>query len=519
MLSISLYFTAGRFSATPWGRQVNEGMIEWPPSPWRLLRALVAVWRRTLPDVPEAEIMALLKALTAAPQYRLPRACEGHSRHYMPIIESGQETRSLIFDAFVLVPRDATTVIEWPDLALDDSQRALLAALLCRLPYLGRAESWCRADLTKTDESRPEFLCQPLDRFDGTMGVGDFERVPTLAADSTLSPRTLFAGLGADTATLRQERRDPYRPPGSRWITYARPREALSLAPRGHWRPSAVLSEPTDATPAQAPTRLARYALAGTVRPQALRTVDVAEAARRAVMSRDGWRTSDGQRNRPSPRFSGKDGDGRPLRGHRHVFYLPVDDDGDGFIDHLNICLRPATETDNEAGDPAGLTSQEARTLEGLQDLRGVTDEPLRLVLLHLGAYEGELPLGASLACGQVWESTTPYMLPRHPKPASDGMGWRADSPEQQLRRELSERFGGGIAEKAQILWLDMYRRNGQTWSWQAYRRSRANRDHRPPYRVGLGARITFPITVHGPIALGYGCHFGLGQFRISMEA
>ena len=56
MLAIEFKFLAGRFHATPWGRQVNEGAVEWPPSPWRLLRALIAVWHLKCPEVPEAEI-------------------------------------------------------------------------------------------------------------------------------------------------------------------------------------------------------------------------------------------------------------------------------------------------------------------------------------------------------------------------------------------------------------------------------------------------------------------------------
>lgn len=52
MIAISLTFPAGRYHATPWDRHVNEGAVEWPPSPWRLLRSLVAVWKRTLPDAP-----------------------------------------------------------------------------------------------------------------------------------------------------------------------------------------------------------------------------------------------------------------------------------------------------------------------------------------------------------------------------------------------------------------------------------------------------------------------------------
>ena len=38
-VSVALTFPGGQFHATPWGHHVNEALPEWPPSPWRLLRA------------------------------------------------------------------------------------------------------------------------------------------------------------------------------------------------------------------------------------------------------------------------------------------------------------------------------------------------------------------------------------------------------------------------------------------------------------------------------------------------
>lgn len=514
MVAIGIRFTAGRYSATPWGHQVNEGLIEWPPSPWRLLRALVAVWHRTLPEARQEDVAGLLHALAAPPQYQLPSAREGHSRHYMPVIEGGRENRSLIFDTFAVVPRGIPLVIEWPEAELSENRGALLQALLERLPYFGRAESWCQAELLGVDSPQPQLLCRPLLTTAGDLEVGDFDMVSVLTADPTLAPPALLTRLTVDTGALRQERRDPYRPAGSRWVTYARPREALAPAPRqiSAQRPIPVSTREGASSEDDSAVYVARYAIAGPVRPQALRTVDVAEAARRAVMSRDGRRQGSGPLSRPSPRFSGKDEDGKPLRGHQHVFYLPADEDGDGFLDHLNICLRPA------AGAPpaalTGFSESESRALEGLQQLWGVTDDPLQLVLLYLGTLQPQLPLGGMLRGGSVWESLTPYMLPRHPKPAHDGSGWKSDSPEQQLRRELAERFGKHIATNTQIEHLERYQRGGHTWSWQAFRRWRTARGQPPPYRVGLGARLTLPVHVTGPIALGYSCHFGLGQFQ-----
>ena len=47
--TIAIRFPLGRYHATPWDRSVNEGAVEWPPSPWRLLRALVASYRNFAP--------------------------------------------------------------------------------------------------------------------------------------------------------------------------------------------------------------------------------------------------------------------------------------------------------------------------------------------------------------------------------------------------------------------------------------------------------------------------------------
>ena len=42
MPNLVFRFPAGHYHATPWGNHVNEGLIEWPPSPWRVVRALLA---------------------------------------------------------------------------------------------------------------------------------------------------------------------------------------------------------------------------------------------------------------------------------------------------------------------------------------------------------------------------------------------------------------------------------------------------------------------------------------------
>jgi CRISPR-associated protein Csb2 len=54
-LSISIQFLTGRAHMHPWQTHHNEGRVEWPPSQWRLLRALVAVAGRGLTTLPSPD--------------------------------------------------------------------------------------------------------------------------------------------------------------------------------------------------------------------------------------------------------------------------------------------------------------------------------------------------------------------------------------------------------------------------------------------------------------------------------
>ena len=101
MLAIKFTFTANRYHATQWGRHVNEGVLEWPPSPWRILRGVVATWQRTRPDLAPDRVVPVLEALAAErPRFKLPDGSTGHTRHYMPYNEGARE-RSYLGHRFV----------------------------------------------------------------------------------------------------------------------------------------------------------------------------------------------------------------------------------------------------------------------------------------------------------------------------------------------------------------------------------------------------------------------------------
>ena len=549
MLAIEMTFPAGRFHATPWDRQVNEGAVEWPPSPWRLLRALVSVWRHKACHVDETCMRALIDALASPPAFQLPAASQGHTRHYMPV--AGGKT-SKIFDTFVLVAREDPLIIAWPDVEFDASTRSLLASLLNVMNYFGRSESWVTARLL--DECTSKLDTVPLDqcgdpencelirvlcpvepqehlawwenmrrlrcaealkqKLEKRMSKGKptdgvkLTSKETAAVDESL-PAELFDALHADTGLLRAQGWN--RAPGSEWIDYARPADAFS---------SVRSSRPVPARTARPRPTTARFAVAGAVRPRLTESVWRAEDLRLILMGCSKAANGDDNASRV---FSGKDAEGQRLgHGHRHAHILCEAAGPDGCITHITV----------HAAD--GFSRDDERALSRLAEkgLWGHGGHNLQLVLLGVGRPEDfggwNERAGRSriLHEASVWRSRTPFVPTRHFKlkrsersdPALRAGAIRRELV-RQLRLELSSRDHlARFAETVEIEPL-LHRDEcgtmlGRSFTrWLKFRRRRRRSPIQPPSPLGYALRLTFPESVRGPLALGYASHFGLGQF------
>jgi len=487
MLAIRMKFLAGRFHATPWGHHVNEGVVEYPPSSWRLLRSLVATFYRTFParaheNGGDNEFVSRLKGilvkLSAPPEFRLPDAAVAHTRHY------DQDNDGVkFFDTFISVSPDAQLLWLWPNAVLDEREREMLAGLLAVLGTFGRAESWCEATLLSEEESRS--LAE-----EAGGGFGHKSRPIAAEADLTglettrlLLPAAgddageLFETLKVDTSVMRQ--RKQLEPTGSRWMTYARPRNVL--------QPHRVRS----ARPKEKKTyTVARFALNSSVLPLVQNTLPFAEQVRRALI-----------RNRVETEHSevitGKMADGVPLEGHAHAHYLPTDEDGDGRLDHVTVYA------------PRGFGAKDVAALGALRTIYRKGNSPeVRVVLTGLGAagdFVEEVPLFRK---ARRWRSVTPFSLPRFATRGAGKPPRPRDRPEEQLKRELRLR---GLPEPISVTLVDKYvpgERPPVRWLEFQTRRFKGETGY------GLaGFEIEFAKEEPGPITLGFACHFGLGLF------
>lgn len=500
MVSIAIRFLAGRYHATGWDHHVNEGVPEWPPAPFRLLRALVAASTKLDPRPSDEALGSLLSALTAPPAYQLPAAAQAHTRHYMPI--PGKTTK--IFDAFIAVgdgagQRGEEIVVQWPGVELSAPQRDLLARMLDALGYLGRAESWVECRLMESDSARCNthrldesqsadhesrlLACETSERYlawrDGFLAAQPKKSKLTL-------PATLLDVLRTDTGALHKQGWSSA--PGTRWVRYGFDSDPFRRMPRTRTVRSST-----------APPSVARYAIASNVLPRFTEAVALGERMRQALLahSRDASDISHSI-------FLGRDEHGAPLTGARHAYFLPEDADHDGFIDHILVCARH------------GFDSRAVAALRSVTRLWGRDGHELWLTLLALGqptdrgltssatARDGSAALGPA----RVWRSATPFVPARH---AKRRRGEWIDLPDDQLRREL------GFLDLAptRISPLDSARDGAAPW--YRFRRRRVlggggarGTDH------GFGFEIEFATPVCGPIAVGYGAHFGLGRFEAS---
>ncbi|MDQ1248067.1 MAG: CRISPR-associated protein Csb2, partial [Actinomycetota bacterium] len=153
--TLAITFDLGRYHATPWGANVNEGAVEIPPSPWRLLRALYSTWRVHANDLPQDLVHGLLSTLAATePVYAVPPHTIAHTRHYYPDSTSRRGTTSTdkTIDAFAaFATTDASLYVTWP-VELSPDYRDALERLAKSLPYLGRADSVITAKLTSAPD-------------------------------------------------------------------------------------------------------------------------------------------------------------------------------------------------------------------------------------------------------------------------------------------------------------------------------------------------------------------------------
>jgi CRISPR-associated protein Csb2 len=468
--TLAIRFPLGRYHANPWDRAVNEGATEWPPSPWRILRALIATWHTRWPDLPTATLDGLLDALADPPCYRTPCTVTGHTRHYLPDLDhrTGETGYTdLTLDPFLAVTPDEELLVRW-DTTLNAGQRQALAKLAELLPYLGRSESVCEARLLDGDPRPDESWWRPE--------PGGETRLLAVTRPVTR------AKLEASTTDVRRSSR--MMPAGTKWVSYA----------AGNAAPAAVQRREDD----QGDVTAIRFAVMGPVPMRATHGVLLADRAHEVAgtaLSKAG--IPDARRQEiMGTRGAGTD------HAHAHWIALPDSPERGASVRNLIIWC------------PDGLRTEEVQALLSLRKLSGQRGDyeisgfpDLQLRLQAAGTIQQVAP--ELCRPSRCWRTLTPYLPVRHRK---------RDTPDEYVAADVATELRYRDKRPARVSRLEP--RSAMTDRWASEFRRRRIREplaqegtRRIQSRPGMGLRLEFTEPVEGPLLLGQLSHFGFGIF------
>ena len=459
---LQVKFPWGKYHATEWGRNVNEGRPEWPPAPWRLLRALFSTWKTRCTHLETEHVEAALRQISEPPTLHVPAMKAAHLRHYMPQASYRsveKKPTTLTFDSFAVLDAQTPVFIEW-DVDMTAGPTAALAEIAASLSYLGRAESVCDAELVSQVGDYPGLVSwQPATREDPV----DAE---VLCASSSFE----LSDLCQTTDIIKKDRR--LFPHGSIKVPYVKSKTAQATTPESATRVSKAGSA-------------VRLTVHHRPQPVAANAVVVGELLRRAALKKH---------SEPSEMLSGKRLSGDHIREkHQHAHYLSLTRKYQANAADAVSSLVVWT--------PGQLENSELTALARIRWLRAgraASNVPnLAVAVSAFGDIKDVAPelVGPS----SFWQSFTPFVPGRHNRK----LPWD-EHIRIEIERELTVYRDLPVPASVEVLEVDTRR----------YRRYRLPpKETMSDNRRAAMVQIRFEKPVEGPIALGALSHFGLGLF------
>lgn len=488
-------FPLGRFHATPWKSfPYDDPYGEWPPSPWRLLRAIIArsyqLERET--GTPNNEDRARLVMAFAGSliSWHLPElSWRGPGlRQYQPaefkrVPASAKKPGEMTYnttkvqDSFWLTPPKSDPIVwilkntEWSTF-----YQNILGKCLARMTYFGRAESITEIRCVEKLPANVGINCVLEDtRSSGSVPVlaptpdATLEQVQALTDDPSVAQSTV--------------------PPGAQWLFAQRPT-----------KPPARL--PAQKQKSKEPTSFIQFAIGSRVSPPRKSVVVLTQRFRGRVIREflgGSWQQASMVQREAARLLTGKEADGRPLQDHRHphAHYGILFDKETNKATRL-IVWRDQPFSDAEQRSILNAAEQELQIAFG----RAGRADPWTVRLVPLDS-QVPPPPGFDSQPYKRWKTATSYVPPRHVYDRR-GRVRPGETPEEQLQLEL-HRMGFDVSKL-------MIEADHEVSEWiRVHRPRRSQGDPTNTEKRGYHVSLTFEIPVHGPIAVGHSSHFGLG--------
>ncbi len=508
-LIIEQSFPLGRFHATRWKMGAfGDPYGEWPPSPWRLLRALANRWfqwsRETGGEDRNALDRMLLELSKELPEYYLPvHTTRGKPlKQYLPVgleekykykknpvtkkseldYQYRDTATTLTDDAYRLIASNDSVFWVWQNVAINDGQ--LLDELLARVLYFGRAESWTR--LRRIEQLPSRLAVQSVRLHEKRMAASN----PVLAPDPQLENRLRLLFEPTDHSDIGH--RDI--PPGTRWY-YA----ALPSPPRIRITSRHKNRYPENLTHIQ-------FTIGGQVLPTVKYWCLLTEQFRKRAL-RELCRILTGNTKCDFPSldvstkskmrgFTGKDEYGEPLADHSQA-YFAILPDGDGKAARLIVWRH------------APFSQEEVEALLAAARFPLLWDSASPKWKIKLLPLPFEMPLSIKvMGTSHRWESVTPFVLPRQRRRFRKNGKRRPGETPESIAAKLCQRIYG-------ITPLSVTSETSEEWPYvHVGSRERGQKNRQRMTLPSFRLVIEFAQPVAGPIALGDSSHFGLGVFR-----
>ena len=505
-------FPLGRFHANPWRAfPFEDPHGEWPPSPWRLLRAIMArshqferergvrchAWRESVVRAFGTGTVGwclppfswrgpgLRQYQPATFEWDPPNRTKKVKGRRVNIPAEKTYRSTLTRDNFRVVGglgtnADDTGAVWWvmDGDAWSEGSLDWLDAILARMTYFGRAEAITEIQRVEQLPTEARVNCV-------------LEQAPSSGSVPVLAPTAEATLEQVQAVTDDPSVANSTVPPGACW-----------LHARGPVRPAVRLAR--SAPRMRKSPRLLQFAVGARVSPPRKAVVVLAHRFRGRVAREflgGSWRRADAARRASARLLTGKEADGSPLREHRHPhakFGILFDRETGKAARFLVWRDQPFSDDEQRA-----ILNAAERELPLSFGGPGARD-PWTVRLVPLDSRVPP-PGGFGDHGYSCWRTVTPYVPPRHVYDRR-GRPKAGESIEEQLRVEL-ERQGYDAAE----LMISVEDQGGE---WVRVYRPRSGRDgptnaERRGYRVSL----TFNAPVRGPIALGHSSHLGIGLF------
>ena len=468
MLQIKIQFHTNQYQACAWGNLHAEGVIDWPPAPWRILRAIVAgAYNTHLPEKHRPTLKGLLHKLAAAlPSYTLPPTT--YTQHRSPRPQMNLKTAKVkpgktLYSAGLLMSSAQNHLfVHWP-VTLLETEELVLSLCLSGLTYFGRKESVATLALAET---APKSNSEPDPQ--GTRMVAIAE--PSLDADALWNALTLSAheNYGVNRSAVF---------PGIRHATYRIDRPQLQVQPEA-WKPTHSVILAVSSSP-RLPFNLA---------------LKLTARLHQTLISRC-----------PAPIFTGQEM-GEPSRSHDHTIFQCIPERTGRYVEQVRLFSY------------TGYGEKALAAISSCSILPGVSSD--------YDVFLAMADLGSNQSASVHWVSSTPFFLSRFPafrrgKPRMLSEHYQKDGPEHQVLQYLQylpwlhlngtptyreHEDGLALCLDHKVAVIASCKFFPRFWGWES-----ECRQGKKAGRLGYHVMLKFATAVTGPIILGYAAHYGLG--------